>query len=97
MASGCAIISSDVGLTNKVVTPDVGILVELSAQEISDAIKHLMKHPYLIKKMGQNAREKIIREHNIDKYADYITKLQDFDSPFYLTNGREIKINPELL
>jgi glycosyltransferase involved in cell wall biosynthesis len=97
MASGCAIISSDVGLTNKVVTPDVGILVELSAQEISDAIKHLMKHPYLIKKMGQNAREKIIREHTIDKYADYITKLQDFDSPFYLTNGREIKINPELL
>ncbi len=58
MASGCAVISSDVGLTKKVVTPDVGILVGLSAKEISDAMKHLFDNPDLIEHMGQKEPEK---------------------------------------
>jgi glycosyltransferase involved in cell wall biosynthesis len=97
MASGCAIISSDVGLTKKVVTPDVGILVGLTAQEISDAIKHLLKNPDLIKKIGRNARKKILKEHSIDMYIEYITKVQDFDSSFHIINGKEISfIKPNI-
>jgi glycosyltransferase involved in cell wall biosynthesis len=91
MASGCAIISSDVGLTKKVVTPDIGILVGLTAEEISNAIVHLLKNPDQIKQMGKNARDKIEREHSIDMYIDYISKVQDFDSPFHIINGNEIK------
>jgi len=90
MASGCAIISTDVGLTKKVVTPDIGILVRLTSEEISNAIVHLLKNPDQIKQMGQNAREKIIKEHNINMYIDYISKVQDFDSPFHIINGKEI-------
>ncbi len=92
MASGCAIISSDVGLTKKVVTPDIGLLVGLTAEKISNAIVHLLKNPNQIKQMGLNARKKIEEEHSIDMYIDYITKVQDFDSPFHIINGKEIKI-----
>jgi glycosyltransferase involved in cell wall biosynthesis len=92
MASGCAIISSNVGLTKKVVTPDVGLLVGLTAEEISTAIVYLFKNPNQIKQMGVNARKKIERDHSITMYIDYISKVQDFDSQFHIINGKEIKI-----
>jgi glycosyltransferase involved in cell wall biosynthesis len=89
MASGCAIISTDVGLTKKIVTPNIGILVGLSSEEISNAIMNLLKNPDKIKQMGLNAREKIIREHNVEMYIDYISKVQDFDSEYHIINGKE--------
>jgi glycosyltransferase involved in cell wall biosynthesis len=91
MASGCAVISSDVGLTKKVVTPDVGILVGLSAKEISDAMRHLFDNPDLIESMGKKNRKKILDEHSIDMYIDYITKVQDFDNTFHIINGEEVQ------
>jgi glycosyltransferase involved in cell wall biosynthesis len=92
MASGCAIISTDVGLTKKIVTPNIGILVGLSSEEISNAIMNLLKNPDKIKQMGLNAREKIIREHNVEMYIDYISKVQDFDSEYHIINGKETKL-----
>jgi len=75
MAAGCAIIASDVGMTSKVITPDVGILVNLSSDELSDALILLLNNPKKTKKLGSNARKKILKEHNINDYADYIVKL----------------------
>jgi len=76
MSAGCAIIATDVGRTKLAVTPDVGILVGLSPKDISQAIVDLLEHPSMTKRMGLNARKKILKDHNIDRYMDYMIRVQ---------------------
>ena len=89
MASGCAIIASNVGRSKLVVTPDIGILAGLSPKDISKAIMHLLEHPSKTKRLGLNARKKILEYHDIDAYIDYIIRVQDFDSPNHIVEGIE--------
>jgi glycosyltransferase involved in cell wall biosynthesis len=93
MAASCGIIATDVGRTKRVVTPDVGILVSLSPKELADAIVYLLKNPKLVHKLGKNARKKILEEHSIDMYIDYLQKLHDFKTKTHVINGEELPIH----
>jgi len=75
LAAGCAIVASDVGYTSRVVTPDVGILVPLQPEAIADAVLSLINRPDSLEAMGQAARQKVLRNHNIDQYLDYLTGM----------------------
>jgi len=75
MACENAIIASDVGETRLLVTEDEGILVNLKAEEISNAIYKLFSTPKLTERLGKNARKKAIENHSIEKFADYFYSI----------------------
>ena len=77
MACENAIIASDVGETRLLISEDEGILVDLNAKEIADAIGTLFSNEEQLKIKAQNARKKAIENHNIDRYAEYFYKLND--------------------
>jgi glycosyltransferase involved in cell wall biosynthesis len=76
MACENAIVASDVGETRKLVTENEGILVCLNAQEIAEAIIKLIEDEPKRKMLAQNARKKVLAEHNIEKYLDYFYSLE---------------------
>ncbi len=75
LAAGCAIVASDVGYTRRVVTPDVGVLVPLEPEAIADAVLSLISRPDDRDAMGHAARQKVLRNHSIDQYLDYLTGM----------------------
>jgi glycosyltransferase involved in cell wall biosynthesis len=78
MASGCAIVASNAGATGTVVTDDVGVLTGLVADEIADATTALLARPDLVARLGAAARQKILAEHHVDTYLDYLRGVHDF-------------------
>jgi glycosyltransferase involved in cell wall biosynthesis len=81
MASGCAIVASNAGATDTVVTEDVGVLTTLDADEIADAVTFLLARPKLAARLGGAARRKILAEHHVDIYLDYLRSVHDFGAP----------------
>ncbi len=77
LASGCAIVASDVGYTRRVVTPDVGRLVPLQPKAIADGVLSLINCPDSLDAMGKAARRKVLCNHKIDQYLDYLTEMLD--------------------
>ncbi len=75
MACENAVIASDVGETRKLVTENEGILVPLDAEKIADALITLLSNPDDCERMGKNAREKALNEHNIEKYLQYFLEI----------------------
>lgn len=71
MACENAIIASDVGETSRIVTENEGILVQLNALKIADALSKLLSDPIECHRLGKNAREKVLKEHNIEKYVEF--------------------------
>lgn len=76
MACENVIIASDVGETRKLVTENEGVLVNLSATEIADAMLGLLNQPQLIKNLGLKARQKVLQIHSIDRYLTYFYSLE---------------------
>lgn len=79
MAAGCAIITNKAGLTSDVVTTDFAVCVNMTVNEISKTLISLLNNPDLVKEMGFKSREKILEDHTIEEYLDYITRLYVFD------------------
>lgn len=77
MACGCAIVASDAGETWRLIDESAGFRVPLDAQEIADRILFLLKNPEIAEELGRNAREKVMREHRLDIYADYAENLYE--------------------
>ena len=75
MACGNAIVASDVGETNMLISSNEGVLVELDAQQIAKAISYLLDNPEICMTMGGNARRKVLSEHTIEKYYDYFMSI----------------------
>jgi glycosyltransferase involved in cell wall biosynthesis len=73
-----AIIASDVGETRRLVTKDEGILVPLSAAKIADAIQFLVSNPGECEYLGMNGRNKVLEEHNIEKYSEYFFEITKY-------------------
>lgn len=71
MASGCAIIATDVGETRMILDESNSILIRYDALELKDAIERLMNQPELIQQLGEHAIKKAINEHTIERYSDY--------------------------
>jgi glycosyltransferase involved in cell wall biosynthesis len=77
MAAGCAIVATDAGHTREVVTPDVGLVVPPRAEALAEAITDLLARPDASEILGRNARAKVLREHNVEAYVDYLVALHD--------------------
>lgn len=71
MASGCAVIATDVGETRLILDESNSILINYDSGELKNAIEQLMRNPELTAELGSNARKKVLEEHTIEKYADY--------------------------
>jgi glycosyltransferase involved in cell wall biosynthesis len=78
MACENAIIASDVGETRLLVTENEGILVQLDAESIAEAINKLFSANGLIEKLGTNARRKVMQEQSVEKFAPYFYSITDF-------------------
>lgn len=77
MACGNAVIVTDVGQTRRIVNEEVGILIKPEPDELVLAIKTLLSDIEKTKQMGQKAREKVMREHIIERFAEYLFGLYD--------------------
>lgn len=75
MACGNATIATDYGETRKLVDERVGILIKEDVRELADSIIKLLGNSDMAKKMGVCAREKVMKEHNIDTFVGYIDDL----------------------
>jgi len=75
MASGNAIIASDVGHTRLLVNKDMGLLVNLSADSLCLGLEQMLRNEDNLKLMGINARKHIINNFDIDKISKYFYNL----------------------
>jgi glycosyltransferase involved in cell wall biosynthesis len=90
MAAGCAVVASDVGETRQVVSPDVGILTSLEPQDIAEEIVDLLGHPDRAEALGREARKRILRDHHVERYVEYLSLLHDFSRSEPVQDGRRI-------
>jgi glycosyltransferase involved in cell wall biosynthesis len=75
MACENAVIASDVGETRKIVTETEGVLVKLDADKIAQALIKLLADNDTRLQKGQSARERVMREHSIEKFTNYFLNL----------------------
>ena len=75
MACGCAIVASDVGETWRLVSKDIGYRVQLKPESIAERIEYLLDNPNQAIMMGKKAREKVMQEQTVEKYAEYIENV----------------------
>lgn len=75
MASGNAIVSTNIPFMNTVVTPDVGFCVPADPEAFAERVVHLLKNPQEARTLGQAARERALSEYRIDAYAEHIKKV----------------------
>jgi glycosyltransferase involved in cell wall biosynthesis len=90
MAAGCAVVASDVGATRQVVTPDVGVLTSLEPDDVAGRVIDLLDHPDHAEALGRAARERILRDHHVDRYVEYLRLLHDFSRSEPVQDGRRI-------
>ncbi len=72
MASGAAVVATDVGLTSVLVDEGVGRRVQADTKQVADAIIELLEDPSGTAAKGQVARERVMMRHSVDGYLDYI-------------------------
>jgi len=87
MASGCAIVASDVGETYRVVTEDVGVLTALDAEDIGQAILQLLDDPARAQELGRQGRQRVLENHNVDRYIDYLRLIHDLSAEGRVVDG----------
>jgi glycosyltransferase involved in cell wall biosynthesis len=75
MASGAAVVATDIGLTWKLVDHEVGRRVQPDPHTLAEAIIEMLKNPVQAAAMGRLARERVVRHHSLDRYLDYIQNL----------------------
>ena len=75
MACGNAVIATDVGDTRLFVNKENGILIKPDLQNLVNAMEQLVTNPGLLKKMGLIARDFVMKNHTIEKAADYYLNL----------------------
>ena len=84
MASGCAIIATDVGETRKFLDGDCAVLIPYDANALRVAIETLMKDEPLRDRLGARARERVMQEHTVERYAKYfLEEIVGFDHPHH--------------
>jgi len=76
MSCGLAIIASEVGGIKEALSDDYGILVKRGDKKgIKNALVKLLKNPFLIKEMGDRAKEKVKKEFSLDKMLKKTEKV----------------------
>lgn len=77
MACGNAIIATNVGLTNLLVSNNNGILIKENSTELLNAIINLFNSPEKTLKMGEFSYNKVIQEHTFKRFFSYLTGLYE--------------------
>lgn len=76
MSSGCAVIATDVGETRRLIDGKTGLLVPSdSPTELARALGDLMADPERCEVLGHAARERVLAEHSLARFAEYIGQL----------------------
>ncbi len=76
MSSGCAVIATDVGETRRLIDGKTGLLVKNdSPSELADAMSELMADPQRCNALGHAARERVLAEHTLARFAEYMGQL----------------------
>jgi glycosyltransferase involved in cell wall biosynthesis len=75
MACGLAVVATDVGSTGKIVDGTVGRRVQADPAAVADAVVELLANPAQAEAMGRRARERVIRDHSMEAYLDYMERL----------------------
>jgi GalNAc-alpha-(1->4)-GalNAc-alpha-(1->3)-diNAcBac-PP-undecaprenol alpha-1,4-N-acetyl-D-galactosaminyltransferase len=77
MACSNAVIATDVGLTHKLVDSSVGILIERNSFQLTNAVNLLLSDSERLNLMGKQARIKVLREHNVDRFMNYLIDIYE--------------------
>jgi glycosyltransferase involved in cell wall biosynthesis len=93
MAAGCAIVASRVGETYRVVTEDVGRLAPLDAEPIGEAILRLLDDPQKARRLGQAGRERVLANHHVDRYIEYLRLLHDLSQTGRVVDGNLVRVD----
>lgn len=73
MAAENAVIATDVGDTRRLVDEEVGLLIaEQTPERLARAIVDLTDAPDSIRALGRKARVRVVGEHNVEVFAEYI-------------------------
>lgn len=71
MACENGVVVTDVGDTRKLVTAQEGLLVQHDYQEVASAIARLLDNPLLRKQLGENARQKVLKNHTLERFVKW--------------------------
>lgn len=74
MASGCAIIATDVGETRKLLDKTCAMLIPPCSNKLLVAIEALMGDPSAREALGSAARDRVLSTQTVSAYADYFEK-----------------------
>jgi glycosyltransferase involved in cell wall biosynthesis len=70
------VVTKSPGITDYVIDGETGILVPPGdVQAWREAIQWLLNHPKEAKRMGENARQRVDEELNLDNYVNQIAAL----------------------
>lgn len=80
MASENAIIATDVGNTKKLLDDRCALFIyRNSSKDLAEKLFTLIDDEKLRKKLGEEARKKVLSEHSMDIFVDYLFKLWGID------------------
>jgi len=71
MASGCAIVATDVGETRELLDESCAILIPYDSQALFEAIVKLMADDECRDSLGIEARRRVLQDHTVERYGDY--------------------------
>lgn len=77
MGQSCAIVATNVGETGKLISDDVGILIDPTTEQLGEALIKLLLNPNLAYELGVNASTKATCQYNADKYIEYLEELYE--------------------
>ena len=75
MASGAAIVATDVGMTWRLVDETTGIRVKQTAESVASAVIELLRQPDRCQLLGQAARRRVSEYHSEGRYRNYLRDL----------------------
>ncbi|GAA0772365.1 glycosyltransferase family 4 protein [Castellaniella ginsengisoli] len=80
MASGCAVIATDVGETRRLLDESCAILIKPDASALASSIKYLLENPAECRRLGSEARARVLRDHTLDRFSEYFKREIMHDS-----------------
>jgi len=69
------------------VTEDVGVLTALDAEDIGQAILQLLDDPARAQELGRQGRQRVLENHNVDRYIDYLRLIHDLSAEGRVVDG----------
>jgi len=77
MASGNAVVATDVGQTRQIVDATVGHLTPVDPVALADAITALLDDPVGTAEKGRAARERVLARYGPEQYVDSLLRVYE--------------------